>query len=208
MSSAPHRVAVLGGSFDPVHLGHLSVLEQVRERIGADQGWLLPTGRQPLRSVLIASVDDRLAMATAAVLGRPGLRVVDDEARRLGTSYTIDTLERWEQENPTLEVWWILGADAARSVRSWHRADELLARARVVIVNRTGVAPVGEAEADTLGFVRDRRRLISVDSPLLSATEVRHRAAAGSPLDDLVGSAVARLIERRHLYGRCVELMP
>jgi len=198
---APRVVVVLGGTFDPIHAGHLAILEQVRRSVAADEAWLVPTATPPHRRPALASVGDRLDMVRAAALGHPGVRVVDDEVRRGGPSYTVDTLDELERRHPGVEFWLTLGADAARDIGGWHRAADLLARARFVLVNRTGVPALDEAEARRLGFDAARTRLIHVDSPPVSATEIRGRVAAGVPLDDLVSPAVARIIAQRGLYG-------
>jgi len=191
---------VLGGTFDPIHAGHLAILDQVRRAVGAGEALLIPTATPPHRRPTHAGPADRLAMTEAAAAGLPGVRVLDLEIRRDGLSYTIDTLDELERLHPGVDIWFTAGADAAREVRAWHRAPELLARARFVLVNRSGVPPIDEAEARALGFDPERTRLVRVESPPVSATEIRRRVAAGEPLDDLVPPAVARLIAARGLY--------
>jgi nicotinate-nucleotide adenylyltransferase len=198
--AGPRRVVVLGGTFDPIHAGHLAILEQVRGSVDAGEAWLLPTALPPHRRPTLASVDDRLAMARAAAEGHANVRVVDDEARRGGLSYTVDTLEELERTYPGVEFWLTLGADAARDIGGWYRAADVLDRARFVLVNRTGVPPLDDAEVQRLGFDPARTRLIHVDSPPVSATEIRRRVAAGQPVEGLVSPAVARLIAERGLY--------
>ena len=199
--SGVRRVAILGGTFDPIHYGHLAIAEQARERLGADEAWLVPTRRPPHREPTIASAEDRLDMVTAAVDGRAGLRSVDLEVRRPGPSYTIDTLVELEAQHPDAELWLVLGADAARDIGSWHRHDELLARARFLLVNRTGVPDIDDAQARSLGYPAERTRIVHVDSPPLSATEARRRVAAGLGLEGLVPAPVASLIAARGLYA-------
>lgn len=196
----PHCVAVLGGTFDPIHVGHVAVLEQVRRAVDADEGWLLPTATPPHRRPTHASAADRLAMARAAAAGHRGVRVVDVEVGRGGLSYTIDTVDELARLHPQTTVWFILGADAAREVHTWHRASELLARAHFAVVNRTGVAPLDDAEVRALGFDPARTVLLHVVSPPVSATEIRRRAAAGESLAGLVPEGVAELIAARGLY--------
>lgn len=195
-------VAVLGGTFDPIHAGHLAILDQVRRAVGADEAWLLPTATPPHRRPTHASAADRLAMAQAAAADLHGVRVVDTEIRRDGLSYTIDTLDELERDHPGVAIWFTLGADAAREIGTWHRAAELLARARFVVVNRTGVPPVTEEEARGLGFDPERTRLIHVASPPVSATEIRRRVAAGEEVEGMVPPAVAVIISQRGLYVR------
>jgi len=193
-------VVALGGTFDPIHAGHLAILEQVARAVGVDEAWLIPTATPPHRRPAHASASDRLEMARAAAEGVPGLRVLDLEARRPGLSYTIDTLDELARQFPGTRIWLVLGADAAREVGTWHRAAEVLQRAWLVVVNRSGVAPLGEAEAAALGLDPARTRLVSVESPPVSATEIRRRVAAGESIAGLVPEAVARLIAERGLY--------
>jgi nicotinate-nucleotide adenylyltransferase len=194
------RVVVLGGTFDPVHLGHLAAAEQARDLLGADEAWLVPTGQPPHRPQAMAPAEDRLAMLRAAVAGRERLRVLDNEVCRPGPSYTVDTLDELAAEHPATEVWLALGTDAAREIGAWHRRDEVLRRARFLLLNRGGVGEVDAAEAARLGFDPRRTRIVHIDSPPISATEVRRRAAEGGGTEGLVPEPVARLIAERGLY--------
>jgi nicotinate-nucleotide adenylyltransferase len=194
------RVVVLGGTFDPVHLGHLAAAEQARDLAGADEAWLIPANTPPHRGATVASPGDRLDLLRAAAAGRDRLRVLDLELRRPGPSYTADTLAELAAEHPGTEIWFALGTDAARDIPTWHRRDEVLESARFLLLNRGGVGEVDAAEAVRLGFVPERTRIVRIDSPPISATEVRRRAAAGLGTEDLVPAAVARLIEERGLY--------
>lgn len=197
----PRRVVLLGGTFDPIHNGHIAVADQARELIDADEVWLIPAGIPPHRGATAASADDREAMVRAAAATRPALRVLDLELRRPGPSYTSTTVQELLAEHPEVEQWFLLGADAAREIRSWHRLGDLLDMARFLIVNREGALHLTDADAAALGFDPARTRVVHVDSPPISATDVRRRAAAGEPLDGLVPPEVAKLIVERGLYG-------
>jgi nicotinate-nucleotide adenylyltransferase len=197
---SPRRVVVLGGTFDPIHAGHLAILAQVRAALDADEAWLLPASLPPHRRPAHADAEDRLALARCAAEELDGVRVLDVEVRREGPSYTIDTLDELERLHPGVELWFVLGADAARDIGTWHRAAELLDRARFVLVNRTGVAPLDEGEARALGFDMSRTRVVHVASPPVSATEVRRRVAAGESVAGMVPASVVRMIASRGLY--------
>jgi len=198
--SRPSRAVVLGGTFDPIHVGHLAVLDQVRRAVDAVEAWLVPAATPPHRRPTHASAEDRLAMARAAAEGQDGVRVLDLEVRRGGLSYTIDTLDELETAHPGVRPWFVVGADAAREVGSWHRAADLLARAAFVVVNRSGVRPLDAGEVQALGFDLARTLLVHVDSPPVSATEIRRRVAAGESIAGMVPPAVAALIAARGLY--------
>ncbi|HET9050702.1 MAG TPA: nicotinate-nucleotide adenylyltransferase [Candidatus Dormibacteraeota bacterium] len=198
---APGRVVLLGGTFDPIHCGHLAVADQVRALLGADEVWLIPSGTPPHRGSTAAPAGARAAMVRAAAAGRPGLRVLDLELRRPGPSYTSTTIAELAREHPGVELWFLLGADAARDIRAWHRLGDLLEVARFVVVNRDGAPELTPSAAAALGFDPARTRVVRVDSPPISATDIRRRAAAGEPLEGLVPPEVEAIIVARGLYG-------
>ena len=198
--SEPRSVVVLGGTFDPVHLGHLAAAEQARDLVAADEAWLIPANTPPHRGAAMAGAADRLDLLHAAVAGRERLRVLDLELRRPGPSYTADTLAELAAAHPGTEIWFALGTDAARDIPTWHRREEVLETARFLLLNRGGVGEVDAGEAARLGFAPERTRIVHIDSPPISATEVRRRAAAGLGTEGLVPGPVARLIAERHLY--------
>jgi nicotinate-nucleotide adenylyltransferase len=193
-------VLVFGGTFDPVHNGHLAIARQARVAAGAEAVWFVPAALAPLRRPPVASPEERLELLTAAIDGEPSLVVLDVAVRRGGVSYTADTMDALHREHPDLDLAVLIGADAARTIAAWERAEELLGRERFVVVNRTGPPPVTTAELHGLGFSPQRTRLISVESPGISASEVRRRRGRGEALDGLVPEAVAALIESRGMY--------
>ena len=194
------RVAVFGGTFDPFHLGHLAVAEQAREGVLADEVWVVPAGVPPHRGPVLAGAADRLAMCRAAIEGRPRILTLELELQRPGPSYTVDTMRDLGAAHPGVQLWVVLGADAARQTSGWHGAAELLGEYHFVLVNRAGEAAIRHAEAIALGFLPERTRVVGIDSPDISGTEIRRRVAGGEPLDGLVSPAVATIIEQRRLY--------
>lgn len=200
MTAEPRRVAVLGGTFDPVHCGHLAIATGVREAISADEAWLLPARLPALRGEPVAPAGLRLAMLEAAVRDLPGVRVVDLELRNQRTSYTIDTLAELTVAAPDIQPWWILGADAARHIREWHRAASLIDVIRVVVVQRDGAPRFDRAEARALGLDDERTRVLDLTPPAVSATEVRARVAARGAISGLVPPAVAEIIAASGVY--------
>jgi nicotinate-nucleotide adenylyltransferase len=196
----PARIAVFGGTFDPFHLGHLAVAVQARQGILAEETWIVPAGLPPLRGLVHASAPERLALCQVATAEVARLRVLDLELRRPGPSYTIDTMRDLGVAHPDRELWVVLGADAARQMPEWHGAAELLAAFHFVLVNRAGERLIHQPEALALGFRPPRTRIVPIESPDVSATEIRRRARAGEPLAGLVSPAVERLIVERGLY--------
>ncbi|TMB92432.1 MAG: nicotinate (nicotinamide) nucleotide adenylyltransferase [Chloroflexi bacterium] len=194
------RVIVFGGTFDPVHNGHLAVAEQALAHCDAVQVWFVPAGTPPLRSPARAPLTARLAMLHAATTQRPELRVMDTESRRAGVSHTIETITQLHAEHPGVELCILLGADAARNIAEWPGHDQLLSRERFVVVNRSGAQPFVAADAAAAGYDPARTRLLNIESPPISASQVRRHVADGESLDGLVPAAVAALIAELGLY--------
>jgi nicotinate-nucleotide adenylyltransferase len=193
-------VLVFGGSFDPVHNGHLSIAAQARELTGAAEVWFVPSAIAPMRDHLAAPPEDRLALLRAATDDSPNTRVCDLAVRMGGVSYTAETMEALRREHPADDLAVLVGADAARTIPAWHRAADLLAREHFVVVNRTGPPPLDVGELSRLGFAPATTTLLSVDSPNISASEVRERCAGGQSLAGLVPDAVAALITAGAMY--------
>jgi nicotinate-nucleotide adenylyltransferase len=193
-------VLVFGGSFDPVHNGHLSIAAQARERTGAAEVWFVPAAVAPMRDHLAAAPEDRLALLAVATGDQPHSRVLDLAVRTGGVSYTAETMETLRREHPAAALAVLVGADAARTIPAWHRAADLLALEHFVVVNRTGPPPLDPDELSRLGFVPSLTTLLSVDSPNISASDVRERCADGRSLAGLVPDAVAALIAEKGMY--------
>jgi nicotinate-nucleotide adenylyltransferase len=195
------RRALLGGSFDPVHFGHLLVAERLRAVEGLDEVVFVPARRSPHKRGAAAAAVHRLAMLRLALRGNPAFRVSDIELRRRGPSYTIDTVRsfaaRWG-ERPTL----LLGGDALLDLHTWREAAALLREARVVVYARPG-AP---GAADCARALRLRYRA-DVLSPVASR-DVRRLARTGASVRYLVPEPVRRYIETHRLYGWRVRGKP
>ncbi|MGI8608188.1 MAG: nicotinate (nicotinamide) nucleotide adenylyltransferase [Candidatus Dormibacteria bacterium] len=193
MSAFAGATGVLGGTFDPVHLGHLAVARQCLAELQLAEVRLVPSFTPPHREAPVATAEDRLAMARLAVSGEQGLAVDDVELRRGGVSYTVDTLrELGESGCESLVL--LLGYDAALELESWHRAADIPHLAAVVAFNRTDVArtrrglPAGTA-------------VLEVNSPRISATEIRRRLASGLDMSGMLAGPVLAYICERGLYG-------
>src|SRR5262245_23147307 len=187
------RIGVLGGTFDPVHTAHVVVAAEVRDRLDLDLVLLVVAGDPwQKRGKVIASAQDRLALARAAVEGTDGLEASAIEVERDGASVTADTLEALRRPDRTLFL--LLGADAVANMPTWRRLDETKHLAEIVVVERAGdleVHPPGD------GW---RVHHVSVPRLDISSTDVRARLAAGRPVAGLVPPAVVIEIARRGLY--------
>lgn len=166
----------------------------VREELALDEVVLMVAGDpwQKTAENGVSTAADRLAMTAAAVRGVEGLEVSDDEVRRHGPTYTVETLESMRREQPDAELFWILGADAARGLDTWHRYRDLVSLCTLVVVDRPG------AHLDVPPGVP----VTFVEAPLLnvSSTELRARAALGRSLQFLVPEGAISVIRQRGLY--------
>ena len=187
---------MLGGTFDPPHIGHLLAAVNVRHALDLDRVLLVvandPWQKSDRRSITPAA--DRLAMVEAAVEGHAGLVASDLELRRGGPSYMVDTLAELGRRDPDGQRYLILGADAAAGLDTWHEAAALPALATLVLVDRPGIV----CPPPPAGWVPERVEIPRIE---LSSTEVRERVADGRPLDLLVPEPVWSVIRDRRLYG-------
>src|SRR5512138_2678551 len=185
-------IALFGGSFDPVHHGHLIVARVALETLGLDELCFLPAREQPFKvGQHRASASDRAVMLELAIAGSPGFAVERAELERPGPSYTVDTLQTLRAREPGAELTLLLGADAAAELSAWHRAAELPRLARIVVFGRPG-SPVPASPLVA--------RSIEVPAVDISATEVRRRVRAGLSVRYWVPDAVAEYMVRHRLY--------
>jgi nicotinate-nucleotide adenylyltransferase len=198
-SSSP-RVLCCGGSFNPIHHGHLICARAVAESQGFERIVLIPSARPPHKVISpgFASPEDRLAMCRLAVEGSPLFEVDDIEIRRTGPSYTIDTVRELTARGWPA-VHWMIGADMARFLPQWHEPAALMREAKLVVIARPGW------EFDWESFSPEFRGLAQnvANAPLIdiSATQIRARVAAGKSIEYLTPPAVAAYIRERGLYG-------
>jgi nicotinate-nucleotide adenylyltransferase len=194
------KLGVLGGTFDPIHNGHLAVADAAIECVDLDEVILVPTGNPPHRPPAVASAARRLAMCKLATADDPRLSVSDLELKREGPSYTLDTLLALRGANPHAELYLVLGWDAASQLRSWHRPDEVMALAPVIIVARPGRPAPSEEDIESAGLQRDRVLVCSRPTPSVSGSEIRRAIAAGQSISGKVPEAVERYIAAEGLY--------
>jgi len=209
------RLGVLGGTFNPVHLAHLRLAEELRETLELERVLLVPAGEPALKHTDVAPARHRLAMLQRAVAANPALEVDDLEVRRSGPSYTVDTLETLRERHRGAELWFLLGADALAELESWRSPARLFELASFAVATRPGYAPrLRELLPRALAApFRDGPRglvhasgteLVAVPfTPLeISASDVRRRAARGESIRYLVPDEVREYIAKHHLYRR------
>lgn len=196
------RLGIYGGTFDPVHFGHLLLAEQCREQLELDAVWLMPAAAPPHKpSAAISEAKHRLAMLELATAGHPALQVSRLELDRGGASYTVETLEAVRAEEPTRELYLLIGADSLADLPTWRSPQRILELATVAAVNRGRTPPDVAAVAGPLG-ARATGRIVVVSMPAidLSASDLRQRAAAGRSLRYMTPRAVEEYIYEHGLY--------
>jgi nicotinate-nucleotide adenylyltransferase len=211
--AGPRRIGVLGGTFDPVHIGHLRGALEVAESLGLDELRLTPSARPPHRDTPQVSAKDRLAMVECAVAGVAPLVVDARELQRDKPSYTIDTLELMRAEMAAdTQVFLLLGWDAFCGLPTWHRWEELLQHCNILVLQRP------DADSEPPDALRNLLAALSVSDPLalkgpsgqiafvwqtplaVSATQIRQLLASGKSVSFLVPEAVLAYIDSHGLY--------
>ena len=190
---APERIGILGGTFDPPHVGHLMVASDVCGALKLDRLLLVPSASPPHKQGQVrATAEQRLAMVSAAVENDDRFAVDDLELRRPGASYTVDTLRELRARYPRAELFFVIGADQHRELHSWREPEEVARLARLAVVSREGdqVSREGPIPVEPVSVTR-------ID---LSATDVRRRIRQGESIRYFVPDAVRELIEREGLY--------
>ncbi|MGA3352333.1 MAG: nicotinate-nucleotide adenylyltransferase [Acidimicrobiales bacterium] len=199
--SRPLRLGILGGTFDPVHVGHLVAALNAHHELGLDKVLLVVANEpwQKVQSRPVTPALERLALVEAAVEGIEGLEASGIEIERGGPSYTADTVAELEARWPGAELNLIVGADAAAALGSWERLEELRSKVVLVVVNRPGTT----IEASVRNGLLEGWELRMVEVPALeiSSTDLRDRVISGRPLDFLIPMPAIRLIREHGLYG-------
>jgi nicotinate-nucleotide adenylyltransferase len=195
---AAERIGILGGTFDPVHVGHLVAAVNTRHELKLDRVLLVvanePWQKSGTREVTPAV--ERLGLVEAAVGDVEGVEASGLEIDRGGVSYTADTVGQLHEQHPGCELFLVVGEDVAASLHTWERIEEMRGRVTLVIVTRPG--DFGRPSPELSGW-----STASVEIPALeiSSTDLRRRAATGRPLDYLVPAAAIRRIRERELYA-------
>ncbi len=192
------RIGIFGGTFDPIHVGHLVAAVNAKHALHLDLVIMMvanvPWQKAEVREVSCA--EDRYALVQAAVGGVPGLEAGRQEIDRGGESYTADTLQEMADADPRAELFVLVGWDVAGELATWERIDDVQRMATLVIVNRPGAGRPRGLDGD--GW---RVAEVTVPNLEISSTDLRARAADGRPLDYLVPEAAVRFIRSRGMYA-------
>ena len=194
----------MGGTFDPIHVGHLAVAEEAREALALDRVLFVPAGQPPHKLPgSVSRVGDRVAMVQLAIADNPAFELSMVEVEREGPSFTVDTVEALAAANPGVELHLILSAETFAELPSWHEPDRLFAAARMAVVPREGYpAPDPAWLARAFPGREDRVDYLGGPRLGLSSTALRTRVGAGRSIRYLVPPAVEAYIAEHQLYRR------
>lgn len=197
--NSPQRIGIMGGTFDPIHNGHLVAASEVAHLFDLDRVLFVPTG-QPWQKAerQVSPAEDRYLMTVIATASNPRFGVSRVDVDREGATYTVDTLADLRRQYPGAELFFITGADAMRSIISWHDWEGMFELAHFVGVTRPGY----ELNDDILPEVhRERVSLVDVPAMAISSTDCRERSAQGRPVWYLVPDGVVQYIAKNQLYS-------
>ena len=195
------RLAILGGTFDPIHFGHLAIAEEIRWQLQVGRIFFVPAAQQPLKvHHHVATANDRLEMVQLATANNPGFTVCDLEVRRGGRSYSVDTVAALREEHPDAQFTFVGGADILLELPRWHQIERLLELCEFAIVTRPGYQLDFDPLYAVLPAARDR--MVAVTGPALdiSATDLRARLARGAPVRYQLPDPVLQYIQDHGLY--------
>jgi nicotinate-nucleotide adenylyltransferase len=198
-SAAGRRLGVMGGTFDPIHYGHLVTAEEARWQFELDEVMFVPTGRPWQKPGRVTGAEDRYLMTVIATASNPAFTVSRIEIDVPGTTFTVDTLRRLRDGlDPATRLFFVTGADAVLEILTWKDPEEVLRLAEVIAATRPGYDLSRLTE--TVPAAAGRVHVMTIPALAISSTDVRGRVASGTPIGYLVPEGVARYIDKRGLY--------
>ena len=197
------KLGILGGTFDPIHMGHLIIAEEAREQLNLDEVLFIPTGNPWMKTgTVITPAVHRLSMVKLAIRANPHFKASSMEIDRPGETYTIDTLTdlRAKSKSPA-EIFFIVGMDSLKSFHRWKEPQKILELCTVVAVSRPGYADVNRREIESVSKeLAGRVRFLEGDLIEISGTDIRRRVAQGRSIRYRVPREVEEYISKHHLY--------
>ncbi|MCC3375646.1 nicotinate-nucleotide adenylyltransferase [Cohnella sp. REN36] len=191
------RIGLMGGTFDPIHLGHLLAADAAREAAGLDEVWFVPNSVPAHKPQPGADGDERREMVEAAIGGVPYFRLEASELHRAGVSYTIDTVAELQALHPDAAFYWIVGADMRNSLPTWRRIEELAERVTFICLERPGEP---DETATLPAFLQPKLVRAGMPQIGVSSTDIRARRREGRSIRFMVPETVRDYIERKGLY--------
>ncbi|WP_042223396.1 nicotinate-nucleotide adenylyltransferase [Oceanobacillus manasiensis] len=184
------KIGILGGTFDPPHLGHLLIAEEVREKLDLEEVWFIPSFTPPHKEDLGTTPNDRMNMVKYAISNNPFFKLNTIEIERSGKSYTIDTIKRLKELHPDHDFYFIIGADMVEFLPNWFKIEELVNLVQFVGVKRAGSSLVTDWNV----------RSIKIPGIDISSTELRKRVKEKQQITYLTTDSVQAYIKENHLY--------
>ena len=197
------RIGILGGTFNPIHLGHLLIAQDALEQLGLERVIFIPSATPPHKVVdKLASEHDRLRMIKLAIRGSDHFEVDDIEIKRGGKSYSVETLTELRRRDPRADFYFIIGADSLRELHLWREVARLVTLCTFVTVPRPGFEPKPVIDPRLSGATRRRLRqhVLRGHACAIASRDIRTRVASGRSIRYLVPDAVREYIRRRRLY--------
>jgi nicotinate-nucleotide adenylyltransferase len=203
MAGKRKRIGILGGTFNPIHLGHLLIAQDAMEQMALDRVKFIPSATPPHKTAeVLAGERDRLQMIRLAIRGNDRFELDDIEIRRGGKSYSVDTLMELRRRNPKADFYFIIGADSLGELHLWREAQRLVRLCTFVTVPRPGfeAKPVVDRRLDAASRKRLRQHVLRGHPCGIASREIRSRVASGRSIRYLVPDAVTEYIRRHGLY--------
>ncbi len=204
---ARRKMALFGGTFDPIHIGHTIVAADAAKQLGAEKVIFIPAKRSPLKGFLPMGADEhRLAMIALAIAGNENFEASDFELNQPAPSYTLETVRKFQHDFASdVALYWLLGADGVDDLQHWHAVEELIDVCNLCTMYRAGCEPPDYSRFERIWGRRRVEKLQRniIQTPLvdISSTEIRRRLAAGQDVADMLHPAVAQYIRRHGLYS-------
>jgi nicotinate-nucleotide adenylyltransferase len=195
------RLGLYGGTFDPIHLGHLILAESCREAVALDRVWFVVAGAPPHKPGERTPVADRLEMVRIAVAGHPAFEVSELETKGPGPHYSFQTLEAIRRDRPEDELFFLIGADSLVDLPTWRRPERIAALATIVVVNRPGFDPALAVAVPDLGPEARPIRSVTVPPIGIASKDLRRRVAEGRTIRYQVPRGVEAYIAAHGLYA-------
>ena len=201
------RIGVFGGTFDPIHVGHLVLVSELRHALGLDHVLLVPAGDPPHKpDQLLSPVEHRVRMLRIAIEGREHFSIDPVDIDRGGPSYTMDTLEQLHRQNPCDCLVFLMGEDSLRDLHTWREPERILELAEIGVGCRPNVRLDLDTVYDRLPGTRGRVTLVDVPLIEISSRAIRQRVASGAPIAYQVTREVEKYIEAHGLYRGALEV--
>lgn len=199
-STPKGRLGLFGGTFDPIHMGHLILAEACREALALDRVWFIVAGSPPHKPGGRTPVNDRIEMVRIATAGHPAFEVSEIEAKGPGPNYSFETLEKIRAERPGDDLFFLIGADSLADLPMWRKPERIAELATIVVVNRPGIDPAVLASPPNLGPSAKPIERVNVPPIGIASNDLRRKVHEGRSIRYLVPRGVEAYIVEQRLY--------